>query len=57
LAKNSGAGRSRAVCFSNWEKIASAVGSGQAPLSPATTNENGYSTGVALMRSAITRLR
>src|SRR5215207_5816531 len=37
--------------------MASAVGSGHAPLSPAITKEKGYWTGVALMRSAISRLR
>jgi hypothetical protein len=41
LAKNTGAGESRAVCSTSEPKIASAVGSGQAPLSPATTKENG----------------
>jgi hypothetical protein len=41
----------------SWAKMASAVGSGQAPLSPTTTKENGYLTGVELIRSAITSLR
>jgi hypothetical protein len=37
--------------------VASAVGTGQAPVSPAMTNLNGSRTGVAAMRSAIRRLR
>src|SRR4051794_35886015 len=39
------------------EKMASAVGSGHAPLSPAITNEKGYWPVAAPMRSAICRLR
>jgi hypothetical protein len=41
VGEKSGAGCRRAVCSSNWAKIAAAVGSGQAPLSPVITNENG----------------
>jgi hypothetical protein len=36
-------------------KIASALGSGHAPLSPAITNENGDSTAAQSIRSAICR--
>src|SRR5262249_14952330 len=51
------AGRTSATCRSNWAKIASAVGSGQAPLSPAITNENVPAVLAASMRSAIRTLR
>jgi hypothetical protein len=41
LAKNTGAGSSLPTWLTSWAKMASAVGSGQAPLSPATTKRNG----------------